>query len=157
MSCAALDQNEIVGLCLNKIIYKDETKNIVSFEDVVKDKDIFINKILAFMDVLYQDVELFDDKTEEILILHMICVSDEYKGLGIASKMMNWSEEKAKSQNITVLSAETTGIASAKIFQKANFQNIKEMFYDDYEDKNGEKIFAKLDPHKSCIVWKKSI
>ena len=72
MSCAALDQNEIVGLCLNKIIYKDETKNIVSFEDVVKDKDIFINKILAFMDVLYQDVELFDDKTEEILIFHMI-------------------------------------------------------------------------------------
>ena len=160
MSCLAFnDQNEIVGLCLNKIAFKDSSKNIVGFEDVVKYKNIFMNKILEFMDVLYENVDLFqeDDSIEKVLILHMICVSEEFKGHGISSQMMKWSEIQAKSHDISLLTAETTGIASAKIFQKADFQKVKELSYDDYQDPNGEKIFANLHPHKSCIIWKKRI
>ena len=156
MSCLAFNQNEIIGLCLNKIAFKEPSKNIASFEDVVKDKDIFMNRILEFMDVLYENVDVFQDH-DQVLILHMICVSEDFKGQGISSQMMKWSETQAKSRDITMLSAETTGIASAKIFQNADFQKVKELSYDDYQDKYGEKIFAHLDPHKSCIVWKKEI
>lgn len=163
MSCLAFHQNEIVGLCLNKIAFKDASKNIVSFEDVVKDQNIFMNKILEFMDVLYENVDVFQEEdndsitVDKVLLLHMICVSEDFKGHGISSKMMKWSETQAKSQDITLLSAETTGIASAKVFQNADFQKVKELSYDDYQDPNGEKIFANLDPHKSCIIWKKQI
>ena len=49
-----LKEGKIVGVCLNKIDYKDETKRIPSFAEAVEGRDIFMNKILDFMDVLYK-------------------------------------------------------------------------------------------------------
>ena len=54
MSCKVTKNGELVGLCLNKIEYLDETKRIPSFAEAVEGRDIFMNKILEFMDFLYK-------------------------------------------------------------------------------------------------------
>jgi len=55
------------------------------------------------------------------------------------------------------MSCETTGIASGKIFQKVGFDFVKEIVYENYIDKYGQKRFQNLQPHKSCIIWAKHI
>ena len=87
----------------------------------------------------------------------MICVSPNESGQGLASKMMNWSENMAKTSGLSIMTAETTGIGSTKLFQKSEFTKVKEMKYDDYLDKNGEHPLANLNPHLGCTVWKKSL
>ena len=54
MSCKVTKNGELVGLCLNKIDYLDENKRIPSFAEAVEGRDIFMNKILEFMDILYK-------------------------------------------------------------------------------------------------------
>ena len=87
----------------------------------------------------------------------MICVSPNESGQGLASKMMDWSESEAKKSGLTLMTAETTGIASSKIFQKCLFTKVKELKYDDYMDKNGEHPFENMKPHQACTVWTKSL
>lgn len=54
----ALDEdNNIIALSLNRIDYVDRDKNIPAFAEAVAGKDIFMNKILEFMEVLYQVVD----------------------------------------------------------------------------------------------------
>lgn len=51
----AVKGDALVGICLNKIDFSDSKLNIPSFAEAVQDKkDLFIHKILEFMDVLYQ-------------------------------------------------------------------------------------------------------
>ena len=54
VSCKVTKNGELVGLCLNKIDYLEETKRIPSFAEAVEGRDIFMNKILDFMDILYK-------------------------------------------------------------------------------------------------------
>ena len=58
---------------------------------------------------------------------------------------------------ILAMTAETTGAASFKVFQKENFIKLKELRYNDYEDKNGNQPFSNLEPHNSCVVWTKCL
>ena len=54
VSCQVIKEGEIVGLCLNKIDYLDATKRIPSFGEAVEGRNIFMNKILDFMEILYE-------------------------------------------------------------------------------------------------------
>lgn len=54
MSCMAVKGDALVGLCLNKIEHSDPKLNIPGFAEAVEGKDIFMNQILEFMDVLYK-------------------------------------------------------------------------------------------------------
>ena len=92
-----------------------------------------------------------------MFVLNMICVSPNESGQGLASKMMNWSENMAKTSGLSIMTAETTGIGSTKLFQKSKFTKVKEIQYDDYMDKNGEFPFANLKPHLGCSIWKKAL
>lgn len=94
---------------------------------------------------------------DKMLVLNMICVSPEESGKGVALEMMNWSQDLASKNGISVLTAETTGIASSKVFQKANYEKVKEFKYDDYVDSAGKRPFQNLSPNESCSVWIKKL
>lgn len=112
-------------MCLNRIDNKDATLNIPSFAEAVQDRNVpFMNGILEFMQVLYTDINLFESfKVEQMLVLNMICVDPEESGKGLALKMIKWSQNLAENKGIKALTAETTGIASSKVFQKVAFIN----------------------------------
>ena len=85
----------------------------------------------------------------------MICVAPKASGRNLAPQMIQWTENLSKNQNIPLMTAETTGIASAKTFEKCGFSNVKELEYNNYVTSNGDRPLANLDPHISCIVWEK--
>ena len=85
----------------------------------------------------------------------MICVAPIASGRNLALKMIQWTENLSKNQNIPLLTAETTGIASAKTFEKCGFSNIKELEYNNYVTANDERPLANLEPNISCIIWEK--
>ena len=92
-----------------------------------------------------------------MLVLNMICVAPKASGRNLALQMIQWTENLSKNQNIPLMTAETTGIASAKTFEKCGFSNVKELEYNNYVTSNRDRPLANLDPHISCIVWEKII
>lgn len=96
-------------------------------------------------------------QVDKMLVLNMICVSPEESGKGLALEMMQWSEKIARENGISILTAETTGIASTKVFEKANYEKIKALNYDDYKDSQGHQPFANLHPNKACSIWIKKL
>ena len=96
-------------------------------------------------------------KLDKILIINMICVDPQASGKGISIQMLRWTEQITLKSNIQLMSGETTGIASAKIFEKCGFSSVKEILYNDYTTQNDEKPLKNLDPHKSCIIWEKKV
>ena len=61
MSFIATEGERIVGVLLNKVIYKCDDANIVSFKEAVREHpDNFIWDILNFMDFLYKVSEPID-------------------------------------------------------------------------------------------------
>ncbi len=49
-----MKEEEIVGVCLNKVDFSDAAQNIPSFAEAVEGRNIFMNRILEFMDDLYE-------------------------------------------------------------------------------------------------------
>ena len=104
----------------------------------------------------FQDVDFFAQyEVERMFVFNMIAVDSGFGGRGIGTQLMMRAVQFAFDKGFRVLTAETTGVASAKIFQKLDFQQVKEMAYDDYTDEEGNKPFKNLHPHRACIVWVK--
>ena len=54
MSCKVMKKDHIVGICLNEVDFSDATKQIPSFTEAIKGKDIFKKRIIEFVEVLYK-------------------------------------------------------------------------------------------------------
>ena len=90
----------------------------------------------------------------------MISVHKDYGGKGIGRALAQKSEDflKTEKKSIRLLSAETTGALSAKVFQKQGFEQMTKIDYEGYRNKNDKPIFQNIQsPHTSCIVWAKVI
>ena len=97
---------------------------------------------------------------DQMVIFNMISVHEDYGGQGIGRKLAQLSEDHLRKNNkeIRIISAETTGALSAKIFQRQGFEQITFINYDKYVDKNNKLVFHNMPaPHKACVVWAKSI
>ena len=95
-----------------------------------------------------------------MVIFNMISVHRDFGGQGIARKLVQMSEDHLRSEHkeIQIVSAETTGALSAKIFEKQGFEEITRINYNEFKNSNNEYTFQNIhDPHKACIVWAKSI
>ena len=116
------------------------------------------NFFTHFWKLYSQDVNLLEKHgTDSMMVLNMVCVAPQHSGKGISIKMIKWTEERTKKLNVKFMTAETTGIASAKIFGKCGFSRVKELEYNEYVKENGDRPLADLDPHVSCIIWEKMI
>jgi ribosomal protein S18 acetylase RimI-like enzyme len=69
-------------------------------------------------DNVFQDVDLFEKyEVDRMFVFHMIAVDSEFGGSGIGTQLVLRGIEHATRHGFKVLTAETTGQASAKIFQ----------------------------------------
>ena len=90
----------------------------------------------------------------------MISVHKDYGGQGIGRVLAQKSEDFLKNGKNTysLVSAETTGALSAKVFKKQGFEQITKIIYEDYRDKEDKPVFRNISPpHTACIVWAKHI
>ena len=95
-----------------------------------------------------------------MVIFNMISVHKNFGGRGIGRKLVQISEEYLTSEHkqIRLLSAETTGALSAKVFRKQGFEEVTKIIYDEYRDQNDKPVFKNIShPHTACIVWAKLI
>ena len=95
-----------------------------------------------------------------MVIFNMISVHKDFGGRGIGRKLVQRSEDylRTDQKQIRLLSAETTGALSAKVFGKQGFEQITKIIYDEYRDHNEKPVFKEINlPHTECIVWAKLI
>ena len=95
-----------------------------------------------------------------MVIFNMISVHRDFGGQGIARKLVQLSEDhlRLEYKEVRLISAETTGALSAKVFEKQGFEQITQINYNGYRDNNDKPLFQNIHtPHKACIVWAKSI
>ncbi len=96
--------------------------------------------------------------TDQMFLFNLLAVAKSQAGKGLATKMMQYSINLAKEAEFKVLTSETTGVASTRIFAKLGFEAVKKLNYDDYTNSKGEKIFLGVNPpHVGCTVWLKQI
>ena len=97
---------------------------------------------------------------DNMVIFSMISVHEDYGGRGIGSQLAQKSEEflRAQRPDVKLISCETTGAGSAKIFQRQGFQKLSEVVYETYQNSQHETVFLGIpEPHRACIVWAKLI
>ena len=94
-----------------------------------------------------------------MVVFNMISVSEHFAGMGIGKKLAQTSENYIRSEwsHIRLISAETTGALSAKIFARLGFEEVTRIIYDGYIDKHDKRVFQNIKPpHLACIVWAKA-
>ena len=71
-----------------------------------------------------------------MVVFNMISVHKDYGGQGIGRVLAQKSEDFLKKgrNSYSLVSAETTGALSAKVFKKQGFEQITRIVYEDYRD-----------------------
>ena len=95
-------------------------------------------------------------KSGEILHLSMTGVYEQYRGRGIAQKLMEETFNVAKTNNYKSIIAECTGEITQHIRAKYGFKIVKEIVYKTYLY-NGELVFKDIQKPPSCKLMIKTI
>lgn len=124
-----LQNNRLVGICLNEIKSRDEKPSPVPSE-----WDEKLRFILQLFDHMHDHVNLFDRlQTDSLLHLFIVSVDRSARGHGLASRLIAASVEHAKQMNIGGAYAEATNIYSFVAFQQQHFQVYFQLIYEEYD------------------------
>jgi ribosomal protein S18 acetylase RimI-like enzyme len=122
-----IQTNQLIGICLNEIKSKDN-KNIINQSN---EKLYFI---LHLLDHMHENINLFDHfMTNSLLHIFIINVDKNYRGYGLASRLISSSIEHAKNIDIGGAYAEVTNIYSLNSFKQQNFQIYHQLNYAQYD------------------------
>jgi len=122
-----IQTNQLIGICLNEIKSKDN-KNIINESN---EKLYFI---LHLLDHMHENINLFDHfMTNSLLHIFIINVDKNYRGYGLASRLISTSIEHAKQIHIGGAYAETTNIYSLNSFKQQGFQIYHQLNYAQYD------------------------
>lgn len=91
---------------------------------------------------LYPDINQYMDTK-------ILSVNTNYRGAGIAGKLVNRTLERMREKNIEILSAMCSSHYSARVCEKMHFKKVYELPYIDYLV-NGENPIMPVYPHK-CV------
>jgi ribosomal protein S18 acetylase RimI-like enzyme len=123
-----IQTNQLIGLCLNEIKYKDDNHHIINQSN---EKLYFILHLLNHM---HENINLFDHfLTNSLLHIFIINVDRNYRGYGLASRLISMSIEHAKQIHIGGAYAETTNIYSLNSFKQQGFQIYHQLNYAQYD------------------------
>lgn len=86
-------------------------------------------------------------KIPETLHIHIVSVSKEYQGRGIAKKLFEFCIENARLLKYRAVTVDCTNQYTAKIATKLDFKLISIVTYDEYNEHIGEKLFTPIAPH----------
>lgn len=93
-----------------------------------------------------------EPKPGEYAHLFMVGTRHTRKSRGVGINLVNLAVENARNRGYRIAFAETTGVISQHVFKNhIGFQQRHEIFYNDF-DYEGEKVFAKIEGHPSCML-----
>ena len=97
-------------------------------------EDNTIKGILSIVEDDGEYEELIENSHEPAYILHRLAIPKQYRNNNIATKLMNFAEEKAKENNVKVLKSDTE-VCNTKmnsLFIKKGYKYIGKFSWDDY-------------------------
>lgn len=122
-----IETNELIGLCINEIKYKN---NIY----LINETDEKLYFILHLLENMHKNINLFDQLiTDSLLHIFIINVHKNYRGFGLSSRLILTSIEHAKKLHIGGAYAETTNIYSLNSFKQQGFQIYHQLNYVQYD------------------------
>ncbi|CAF2587166.1 unnamed protein product [Rotaria sp. Silwood2] len=122
-----IETNQLAGVCLNKVKYKDDTNTIHESNEK-------LNFILHLLHDVHKNINLFDHfLTDYLLYIFIINVDSNYRGYGLASSLISAGIEHAKKLHIGGAYAEATNIYSLNSFKQQGFQIYHQLNYVEYD------------------------
>ncbi|XP_066592927.1 arylalkylamine N-acetyltransferase 1-like isoform X2 [Prorops nasuta] len=94
---------------------------------------------------------------KNVLEVRIISVDSNWRGKGIAKKLMEKALEMAKEQDFDYVRTDCTSHFSAKLCERCGLRKYWEIKYIDYVDKNGKPIFTPAPPHTTVVSYTKPL
>ncbi|KAL3266544.1 hypothetical protein HHI36_010712 [Cryptolaemus montrouzieri] len=158
LSLVALDPEtgRIAGAILNGISHRGDVEQ--ELEKMKCIDDIKFHRLMGLLFTHNADVELFKKyHVEKIFELRILSVDADFRGKGLAQKLVEKSEELAKEQGFTLLKVDATSFYTQKICEKFGFKTVKTIVYRDYKDADGRFIYETSPPHDTYKIMVKDL
>ncbi|KAK9875612.1 hypothetical protein WA026_009410 [Henosepilachna vigintioctopunctata] len=158
LSYVAIDSESgrIAGTILNGISHRGDVEE--ELEKMKSIDDIKFNRLMGLLFTNNADVELFKKyNVDKIFELRILSVDNDFRGKGLAQKLMEMSEQLAQEQGFTLLKVDATSFFTQKICTKLGYKTMKSIVYKDIKNENGELIYDVPSPHDTYKIMVKDI
>ncbi|CAG9861170.1 unnamed protein product [Phyllotreta striolata] len=147
----AVRNNEIIGICLCVAVEKGVTEPF----DCENEK---YNKIVEVLDYAERQCDPFEVYPECVrgVAVQVISVKESCTGRGIAAHLIREACKIAGERKFEFMNITCTGLYSAKLAAKLNFDLKYTLNYSDYQ-RNGIVVFKPQLPHTSINVYLKKL
>ncbi|CAF1066613.1 unnamed protein product [Adineta steineri] len=109
--------------------------------------------ISGILTKLHENIDLFQKfSCQNLFHIYFLVVDPNYRQNKLASQLINSSICLAKEKNFDMIYADVTSNYSLNAFLKNDFQIIKAINYNSYENFYGEKTFENVEVHKGCSI-----
>ena len=107
---------------------------------------------------LHGDINLFEKfHCENLFHIYLLGVDPNYRQNKLAGQLIDSSISLAKEKHFDMIYADVTSHYSLNAFLKHNFQIIKTINYNSYENSYGENVFQDIQIHKGCSIVMKDL
>lgn len=141
---------EIVGICLNGVLSRDDPEE----EDFQCPNKKFA-KILKLLDFVDKEANVFGQfpDVEKILSLKILSVDGSWRGQGIAKALIDKSRDLCREQGYNLMRVDCTSHYSARAVARLGFECVYTLQYADYHDENGCPVFVPEPPHSEVKIY----
>jgi ribosomal protein S18 acetylase RimI-like enzyme len=109
--------------------------------------------IIDLITKLHENINLFEKfHSQNLFHIYLLGVDPIYRQNKLASQLLDSSICLAKEKKFDIIYADVTSDYSLNAFLKYDFQVIKTIDYNSYENLYGEKIFQNIQIHKGCSI-----
>ncbi|XP_058060360.1 arylalkylamine N-acetyltransferase 1 isoform X1 [Anopheles bellator] len=151
-------RGEIVGVILNGTIMKPQPGDDPSPKLADKCEHPKFKKIMAMMDHVDEQFDIFElyPEIDRFLDCKIISVDTRYRGMGIAGMLTDRTLEYASRNGIKLMHVLCSSHYSARVMEKMDFGEVYRMEYADYRV-NGEQVFDPEKPHVALRILTKRL
>lgn len=153
------DGDKRVGAYLCTVYTKGE-KNDIDLELGAMEMDERMEKLDGILDGMHQHLrpEIFRRfQVHSYLEGVNLSVLPSHAGQGIAGKLTQAIEDKARELNIDLVYVCCSSEYTARVVQKRDYELIHTLPYDQYVDKEGQRVFNIQEPHVALKCYAKFV
>lgn len=158
LSLAFYDTNSHRSLPIAYAINHHDKINYINHSDILYTSlnPTYLHKhehISSLMTKLHENINLFERfACKNLFHVYFIGVDPNYRQNRLASQLINSSIDLAKEKKFDMIYADVTSNYSLNAFLKYDFQILKTINYNSYENLLGEKIFQNIKIHQGCAI-----
>lgn len=150
-------KGKIIGVLLNGILKKPliDEKPI---QHAITCKHPKFKKILSLMDYIDSQFSIFDlyPNADIIIDAKIVSVDENYRGMGIAGRLIEKTLDYIKENSIPVLHVLCSSHYSARVMEKIGFHEVYSLNYDDFKI-NDEIVLKPEKPHVAARILVKEV